>query len=188
MAPPTVFSHQERSKPVHARSCCCCTCLICGIIFILLIVGIGLTLFFLWPRIPDVQYMGFQTVNEPKFDDSSFTGKYNAIVQINNPNFVGWKLKKVDTEVIDRTEGKVIGNGTLTDVEIEKRASTNITIPIDINYKGQKNDPGVARLKAICFPGTPMPASIKAMVSVKGLDWIYTPTINKDITITCPKS
>ncbi|KAI8053024.1 hypothetical protein BDF22DRAFT_743705 [Syncephalis plumigaleata] len=186
MAPPTVFSYQERSKPVHARSCCCCTCLVCCIIFFILLVGVALTLFFLWPRIPDVQYMGLQTLKEPQFDDKSFSGKYNAIVQINNPNSVGWTLESIDIEVIDRAEDKRIGNGTLADVVIEKKSVANITIPIDISYSGEKNDPEVARLKAICIPGTPIPALIKAPIAVKGLNWIHMPPIKKEITITYP--
>ncbi|KAI9592942.1 hypothetical protein BDF19DRAFT_193326 [Syncephalis fuscata] len=162
MAPPTVFSYQERSKPVHKRSCCCCTCLICCIVLLIILVGIALTLFFLWPRIPDVQYLGIRTVNAPSITDSSFSGKYNATIQINNRNYIGWT--------------------------INKRDMYNLTIPIDINYKGDKNDPEVARLVAICAPPrTSLPAKIEAKLWIKGIDWAYKPTISKDITITCPQ-
>ncbi|RKP23091.1 hypothetical protein SYNPS1DRAFT_24934 [Syncephalis pseudoplumigaleata] len=188
MAPPTIFSYQERSKPVHRRSCCCCTCLVCVILFVLILVGIGLTLFFLWPRIPDVQYMGLQTVKAPEINEQSFRASYNAIVQIKNPNVVGWTVNRMETLVYDRTTDALIGNGTATDLVIPKKEATNFTLPIDVRYEGNgKDDPEISRLRAICLPGTPMPATIKAQLWIKGLDWIYKPKFNKDITITCPK-
>ncbi|KAI9599611.1 hypothetical protein BDF19DRAFT_11749 [Syncephalis fuscata] len=188
MAPHTIFSQQERSKPVATRTCCCCSCLVFTIIFVILSIGLAIALFFIWPRMPDVDYLGLRTINAPSATDSTFSGKYDAILRLDNKNYISWTIEKMNVKVYDKGTDKLIGNGTLAGVDIPARQMYNLLVPINLNYQGDKNDAEVARLVAICAsPHIPIPATIEAKLNLRGLAvFSLEPTIKQDITITCP--
>ncbi|RKP04987.1 hypothetical protein THASP1DRAFT_26453 [Thamnocephalis sphaerospora] len=110
MAEPTAFTGEKKKSP--ARSCLCCSCLACCITLLFILVALAVAGFFLWPRVPDVQYMGIKQVKAPSFleNNSGFNGTYNATVQVDNANYISWTISKVSTEVFDKLSDKKIGN------------------------------------------------------------------------------
>jgi hypothetical protein len=180
---------EENPKGIKRRCCCCCTCLGCTIFILIILIILTLTGFFLWPRRPEVEFMGMKRVTEPTINDSGIHGIYNAIVQVDNPNFISWTLDEVVTELFDAETERKMGSGHTTDIELKSRKVENITLPITLQYTANgENDTVVKRFSAICTGDkTPMSAQLKVTISVDGLSWAYKPELTKDITLTCPE-
>ncbi|KAI8053055.1 hypothetical protein BDF22DRAFT_743732 [Syncephalis plumigaleata] len=129
--------------------CCWCSCCCCSIVLLLLVIAIGLTAFFLWPRIPQVTFIGIKLVSLPSGSDFlssgasamfgngplSFESQWEVTVAVDSTNYIGWHFDKVNGEMIDPPSGRVVGTGNLTDFTLPGRANTTVTLPVQLTYK-----------------------------------------------------
>ncbi|RKP34243.1 hypothetical protein BJ085DRAFT_29663 [Dimargaris cristalligena] len=66
-------------RSAFRRYCCCCfrnrrTTIVCLVITFILLAGLGVTLFFVWPRIPDVQVTGVSLTSTAQSGGNSSSG------------------------------------------------------------------------------------------------------------------
>ncbi|RKP24774.1 hypothetical protein SYNPS1DRAFT_29475 [Syncephalis pseudoplumigaleata] len=130
--------------------CCCCSCCCCCLVLLLLAVAIGLTAFFVWPRIPQVTFLDIKPISLPSGIDLttsmlgslvggskplSFTSEWEVSVAVDSPNYIGWHFDKVSGVLIDPPTGRVVGTGNLTDYTLPARANTTVTLPVQLIYK-----------------------------------------------------
>jgi hypothetical protein len=119
--------------------------------------AIGLTTFFLWPRLPQVTYMGIKPISLPSGIDLSssllntvidnralsFESRWEVTVAVDSTNYIGWHFDKVSGKMIDPPTGRVVGTGNLTDYTLPGRANTTVTLPVQLIYKAS-SDPTTA--------------------------------------------
>lgn len=156
------------------RSCCGCFC----IIFLLLIVGLGVAVFFIFPRMPTVK------VGEPYFTSSSdpssafaisgspltasasspFTLTFNlqSDVSVYSPNYIDFALNFVSLSGNLENSSKqnyfsnVPVTGQANNVDIKSFATTNFTLPLQVKYTTttplslSSPDPALASLLSSC--------------------------------------
>jgi hypothetical protein len=81
----------------------CCICLIATIV--VLAVAIALTVYFLWPRPPKIEFKGVLPPEDPSKqlvlnNFADFTANQRLNITVDNPNYIGVVLSKITMEVI----------------------------------------------------------------------------------------
>ncbi|KAI9599605.1 hypothetical protein BDF19DRAFT_429274 [Syncephalis fuscata] len=134
--------------------CCCCSCCCCCIVLILLAIAIGITTFFVWPRVPQVDLLEIKPITLPSGMDLassmlntitgsgplSFTSEWQLKVAVDSPNYIGWHFDKVTGELVDPPTGRVVGTGNLTDFTLPARTNTTVTLPVQLVYKATSSN------------------------------------------------
>jgi hypothetical protein len=182
--------------PVKRKSSCCkkfCCC------FFLFAICVGVTAFFIFPRVPDVQ------VSDPIFDESlqrlrstgdalnaneeePFTLLFDLSIEIKSKseNWIDWYLDaiKVDGVIEDpktrRVNQAASAQALVTDGLISKMATSVIYLPITVSYTSRApiqslaTDPDFLELVAPCGFGEgndPRPVLLKYRVEIE-LGWL----------------
>ncbi|KXS21451.1 hypothetical protein M427DRAFT_130244 [Gonapodya prolifera JEL478] len=190
------------------RYCCCC-CFsrrgrwTCGIVTILLLGGLAVTGFFLWPRIPTVNINSFglsnSTANPIKFSLSTtkpgISISLDLSVSVVSQNYIPWT---VDISVAgyypaspptlpNRT---LIGTGDKSGVTFNPMARTDFTLPVTVGYNATAlNDPLliIALDKCGYWDGVQKTINFQytAWVSPTGLSFIR-PSFDGSTSFNCP--
>ncbi|KAI9297166.1 hypothetical protein K502DRAFT_363526 [Neoconidiobolus thromboides FSU 785] len=154
-------SHHKRPKKKKncCIRCCCCCCrsrtgaLICGIFTILLLIGIGVGAFFLWPRIPTVELISVtQTNTNAPIDQTSF----NNLFQSNNNNLqaqVNINLRVQNLNYIDIVINQITLTGDLQNNIVTIPNSLTGKLPKPVALKAQNISPLILPV-TIILPGT----------------------------------
>ncbi|CAI2170468.1 3992_t:CDS:2 [Funneliformis geosporum] len=191
------LSASDYARPEKKRKSGCCSWSLCCLITILIIIGLGIAAFFVWPRKPNVdvkeaipETQPILSLNPP-FIDMSFT----MVVEIDNrENWVPYKFNKIDVAVYDRAakNDKSIATGSRPDYTLQPKAINTLEFPLTVNYKADDvNDPVIVDFVAACSPDSKPNAPLKLRVDVElfifGIDWIYKPKISVPIPdMKCP--
>ncbi|KAI8870395.1 hypothetical protein GQ42DRAFT_122380, partial [Ramicandelaber brevisporus] len=109
---------KQRSKFVRYCCCCCLTRkrrIICFIITFFLLAGLGVAIYFLFPRMPTVTFKGI-SVNQQRLDKVSMQDAVAAIIKdakvdsgliyvpfkidvdVFNPNYIDWNIRNVTVD------------------------------------------------------------------------------------------
>ncbi|KAJ1927656.1 hypothetical protein IWQ60_002759 [Tieghemiomyces parasiticus] len=132
----------SRPQTLCHRRCCCLPvfwwCII-AVVTVLLLVAAALLIFFLLARTPKVEITGIAPPSngQPRFavEDSTLYFNFDLIINVDNPNYIGAHIDRVDSVGYWPDLPDVpLGNGTLSDFDIEKRADTVLYFPVGIRY------------------------------------------------------
>ncbi|RIA92745.1 hypothetical protein C1645_764172 [Glomus cerebriforme] len=177
--------------------CCCCSWPVCILITVIILVGLGVTAFFVLPRKPTVNVKDAIPASVPVFnnDPPSIYMNFTMVVEIdNNENYVPYKFNKVDVSVFDRTVNNAnsVATGTKLDYTLQPKQVDTLDFPLTVNYTGQSlNDPVLTNFIAACSPNvkkhTPLKLRVDVVLFIWGIDWIYQPKISVPIPdMKCP--
>ncbi|KXN73400.1 hypothetical protein CONCODRAFT_3632 [Conidiobolus coronatus NRRL 28638] len=176
----------------------CCICLIAT--FVVLAVAIALTVYFLWPRPPKIEFKGVLPPEDPSKqlvlnNLADFTANQRLNITVDNPNYIGVVLSKITMEgTLDTVDNYTIATGELENQGISKTAKTNILFPIQIHYNPLA-DKDLKALKYIADKcgmlenkqRTQLKINYKLDISVKVVAInVSIPTIHESTMIDCP--
>ncbi|KAJ1950166.1 hypothetical protein FBU59_000812 [Linderina macrospora] len=217
----------EKTPARRKRRCCgggyfCCFSKKCCCIFIpiliVILIGLGVTLYFVWPRIPTVE---FTNVTVPSQRDGTTSSSGNAVEQlldntnvnrqgvvtvplvihlnVSNPNFIPWTIHNVTVDgfLKNTTAGGSnfpVGSGGLkTPFSMPKKSEGN-DMPIWFNFRLDTNNTDYISAANIvqkaCTAGGPnLNFYYKAKIIIKAISWLgIKPTISDSIKFACPIS
>ncbi|KAJ1956342.1 hypothetical protein EC988_001401 [Linderina pennispora] len=196
-----------------SRKCCC----IFIPILIVILIGLGVTLYFVWPRIPSVE---FTNVTVPPQRDGT-TSSDNAVEQlldnttvnrqgvvtvplvihlnVTNPNFIPWTIHNVTVDgfLKNTTAGGSnfpVGSGGLKAPFTMPKKSEGNDMPIWFNFRLDTNNSDYLSAASIvqraCTAGGPnLNFYYKAKIIIKAISWLgIKPTISDSIKFPCPIS
>lgn len=188
------------ARPEKKRKSGCCSWSICCLFTILILIGLGITAFFVWPRKPNVDVKGAVPVTQPTLSTNPpyIDMSFNIIVEIENyANWVPYKFNKIDVAVFDRAANndKSIATGSKPDYTLQPKSVNTLEFPLTVNYKADDvNDPVIMDFVAACIPDSgPKAPPLKLRVDVElfiwGIDWIYKPKFSVPIPdVKCPET
>jgi hypothetical protein len=181
--PSTLDRSKDTATRKKAKRCCCCfkTCWGCCLMFMLILIAIGVALYFIFPQIPSID------VSEPYIPAGSsgltINGQPVAIVDaatvlnsrnfnlslsmagdvsIFSPSFINFGVRTLELYVQPKLEDgsmlpNFIGFGKRNDLRFPSRTTTNFTIPINLSYNASINafslisDPALQLFSRACL-------------------------------------
>ncbi|KAI8326441.1 hypothetical protein GQ54DRAFT_301104 [Martensiomyces pterosporus] len=218
----------EKSPAMRRRRQCCgngyfccfsrrCCCIFIPIL-VLILIGLGITLYFVWPRIPQVTFTG---VTVPNTGKSSAVAKDNPVAQlvgntsidrkgvvtvplvihlnVTNPNYIPWTIHNVTVDgfIKNTTQGGdnfPVGAGGLKEPFSMPKKSVGNDMPIWFNFRLDTNNTNYLDAAQIvqqaCTAGGPnLRFYYKAKVILKAISWLgIKPTISDSVSFACPIS
>ncbi|KAJ2079026.1 hypothetical protein H4R24_004067 [Coemansia sp. RSA 988] len=195
-----------------SKKCCC----IFIPILILILAGLGVTLYYVWPRIPEVEFDRVSVVSkEGNSREGSVDQLLNGGVTINrngvvtvplvihlnvtNPNFIPWTIHNVTVEgfLANSTNSDndfPVGEGGLIEPFKMPKKSVENDMPMHFNFHLDTNNtsylPAAETVQKSCSPGGPdLRFRYKAKVILRAISWLgIKPTISDTINFACPIS
>lgn len=138
------LSNSRMQTKNKSRPDCCAHFKMCIIITIGIIILLGVTLFIIFPRVPEVNivkieytsiYIPSGTIAQIKDGYLKIEADYNAYIFVNSSNYVSWTIEVILLNIFFPKQGELlIGTGNLTNVLIPSLSSTTLTFPIHIQY------------------------------------------------------
>ncbi|KAG9300384.1 hypothetical protein G9A89_010008 [Geosiphon pyriformis] len=193
----------EKSKRRKRRCCCCCSRRLCVILTFVILIILGVTIFFVWPRKPTAKILDATPNNKItpviKLQPAIIKMGFNLRVQIQNTeNWVPIRFNKIDVKVYDSntlsTFTGPIATGNITDYSLPPRTTTIVVFPLTVDYIGiATGDPTIQDFVKACIPqkggGKANTLNVRADIKLFlwGISWIYKPTISVQISdLVCP--
>ncbi|KAJ1982675.1 hypothetical protein H4R35_000198 [Dimargaris xerosporica] len=194
------------------RYCCCCcrtrrSTIICAIVTVVILIGVAITLFFVWPRIPDVQVTGV-TLSSTGAEGSGQLNRRQGILasaadaslplyfQITayNPNYIPWTVHNITVTgslPLDSSSTFPLGQGALaSSVTFPKFADTRFELPFTLKLNPTETgfDEAAKQFVAKCVgsSSSPLKFTYQAEVDIQGIGWLYKPTIENSASFDCP--
>lgn len=143
-------------------SCCeCCFCLCCCgpvlslISILLLLAGIAMTLFFLWPRVPTASLDQVRQAGPLTMTNSTLHGAWNVSFSLHNTNYVHWDIHALHITAIDDATGAIVGKGSVERVTLRQRSIlSGLSVPLMIDYTSgnAQEDETLAHFSSACPP------------------------------------
>ncbi|KAG1149226.1 hypothetical protein G6F37_004353 [Rhizopus arrhizus] len=117
------------------------------------IVFVVLAWYFVWPRVPTLQYVGAYLDDNPTMTNVSMEAvwKVNFTV-LNQDNWIPTNIQNLAVSVFDANTGVTFGRGNSNQLTLRPRSIDQaVTIPIHINYTASNpNDPTFQDLSSSC--------------------------------------
>jgi len=196
--PPSIPPLEKRRR----CGCPCCGCVspqVCAIISFIVLVLLGVAIFFCYPRVPDVTFVGTSPVGTPQIGTNpvSFQFAFDLILLVDNSqNYIPFKFNHIDLQVFDQNNPSLrfpIANGT-NSFTLQPRIASNVTFPITSNYvPSNASDPTLNNFVEACAP---VAADVKRptlnlraeiQLFIWGIDWAYRPSITRAFPgLVCP--
>jgi len=158
-------------------------------ITVFLIISILLSLA-LWVRPPNVTI-----ANPVQNDTQSFTFQNGELafnlgvnITVDNPNYFGVDLNKVELELIYPINNYPVGGGVQQNIDIRSNTQTNFTFPFSLNYNTSDTS-GTAVLQDIvtkCSAKQDLTVKYNLKLSLRVIIVSISPTISNSFTIACP--
>ncbi|KAJ2049260.1 hypothetical protein IW146_000238 [Coemansia sp. RSA 922] len=216
-SPASYKARRRRKCCGNGRYCFCfskCCCMVFIPVLILILAGLGVTLYFVWPRIPKVEFnqvgvaqpnhaTGKEATVSDIVDGASINRKGVVTVplvihlNVTNPNFIPWTIHNVTISGYLRNPSAggnnfPVGEGGLrTPFWMPKKSEGN-DMPIYFNFRLDTNDSnyGLAAqiVQQACTPGGPqLRFYYRAQVILRAISWLgIKPTISDTINFACP--
>ncbi|CAG8538690.1 12840_t:CDS:2 [Ambispora gerdemannii] len=187
---------ESLTKPKQRKRCCCCSRRICVFIVFFILVALGITLFFVWPRIPELQILGAKADGTPNIsvDPPYIKMNFSITIEIKNPeNWVPIKFNKIEAQVYDlntiASYDRPIATGMITKYSLPPRQTSTLDFPIEVDYVGKDvNDATIQDFLSACLPSLTggKATTLNIRVDVKlhpwAISWIIKPEITKQIS------
>ncbi|KIY72047.1 hypothetical protein CYLTODRAFT_418230 [Cylindrobasidium torrendii FP15055 ss-10] len=167
----------------------CCTFLIVVFIFVSIILSLAL-----WIRPPAVS-IGDVTQPESgsqfQLTNDGVKINFQLNVTVNNPNYFGVSLKKVETTLFYPINNTDIGGGVTKDVTFDSHSNKTITFPFSIDYSSSI-DPNNAILLdllskcGITGTASDITVSYDIQLSIRVLMVTVSPTVSNKFSFACP--
>jgi hypothetical protein len=187
-------SKREKRPKSSGRCCFCCpsltTCLCCGpviccLVFLVILLGLGLTGFFLWPRVPTVTFLGIRQTQPVGLRGNTISGVWNVSVAVDSQNYIDWHFNSINAKLYDSVADKQIGNGSLSDYDLPKRTNTTVSLPVTLDYTTSGAGDAVAQHVSKCATGGSIDIRYNIEFDLKGLGWIYKPKVDQTTSVAC---
>ncbi|RKP14960.1 hypothetical protein BJ684DRAFT_14755 [Piptocephalis cylindrospora] len=144
--------------PSCCSCCACCSCFCCCgpvlsfTFLILLLAGIAVGLFLVWPRVPTVSFDSAHPLNRPVLTRNNVHGVWNATFTFHSDNYVDWNVHSIDVTALDDATGETVGNGTIEDYTLHRRSSSSdLALTLMMDYTGSSSsDETLRHLTAAC--------------------------------------
>ncbi|KAI9296790.1 hypothetical protein K502DRAFT_313930 [Neoconidiobolus thromboides FSU 785] len=190
-------------KKKKTTACCCCLPLWATFLIILIIIsGTAVTLFFLWPRIPSIQYLSSsfgKDGNDNQFLESNkvLSSHFKANMQLKNPNYLPLNLRNVTIEIsipVDGGNSVKIGQGYLLESIIFPSKSTtefviDSDITLDLKSDSSDNIKAIDTIVKSCKSETNKKLNLNyfAKTDVPLVSWTgYQPSFSGVFEMDCP--
>ncbi|KAJ1984106.1 hypothetical protein H4R34_000859 [Dimargaris verticillata] len=194
------------------RYCCCCcrtrrSTIICAIVTVIILIGVAITLFFVWPRIPDVQVTGVTLSSTGTEGNGQLNRRQGILASVAdaslplyfqitayNPNYIPWTVHNITVTgslPLDSSSTFSLGQGALTSsVTFPKFANTSFELPFNLKLDPSESefDEAAKQFVAKCIgsSSSPLKFNYQAEVDIQGIGWIYKPKIENSASFDCP--
>ncbi|KAJ2137958.1 hypothetical protein IWW43_005398 [Coemansia sp. RSA 1935] len=203
---------QKRRCCGNGRYCWCFSkrcCLIFIPILLVILAGVGVTLYYVFPRIPVVTFERISVAQEQGSSVEQLLGSASInrqgvvtvplVIHLNvtNPNFIPWTIHNVTVDgfLANSTQDDFpVGEGGLLEpFKMPKKTNTN-DMPIYFNFRlSTDNDNYLSAAQTVqksCSAGGPnLQFKYKAKIILKAISWLgIKPVISDTISFACPVS
>ncbi|KAJ1564303.1 hypothetical protein HK096_008673 [Nowakowskiella sp. JEL0078] len=216
----SVADEYDRGSRRNRKFCCCFSsrrsCVICIVLtVVILLAGLGLAVFFLFPRIPTYKVSDpylLNGVNSVIVSGSplgtSATSPFSLTIMLamnislTSQNYIDYVVKALTVNGTllhpnGTANAKMTGYGLIADTNFKKMDTTNAIAPFNITYKstspvisGTTIDPDLNELLTSCaFTGgqpSSLTISYTAVLDAPLISWITKPSYSDKTTFTCP--
>lgn len=165
-----VSKHLEDQTEAEARTCCCCKCstkcmIITFVVIALILCGLGIAAFFLYPRIPEVTFVSFDVAK-------------GATLKIKSENYIDVTVNSVKGNITHANEQ--VGTFNKGSFVVAARDTTLVTIPVSITITGQA--------VKTCSQSSSIKGHVDLLIDLKLISWTGKKIKHAlDINIPCPK-
>jgi hypothetical protein len=147
------FTDVEFQEKKRVPGCCCCYTLtgrlLCFGICTILLIGLGLAAYFLYPRIPSSSDVTVSSTSitpanrtNPFIIDATnkarprFASTLNVPIKVKSNNYIPWPMQQLNITLFLKTSfGKTaVGQGNLYNFVIAPKSQTTLTVPLVFNY------------------------------------------------------
>ncbi|KAF9646387.1 hypothetical protein BDM02DRAFT_3030252 [Thelephora ganbajun] len=172
----------------RARTCgrfFCCTVMITVFLIISILLSLAL-----WVKPPNVIVANpVQNDTQPfTFQNGELAFNLGANITVDNPNYFGVGLNKVELDLIYPINNYPVGGGVRQNINIKSNTQTNFTFPFSLNYNVSDTS-GTAVLQDIvnkCRASQDLKVNYKLKLSLWIIIVSISPTITNSFTIGCP--
>jgi len=189
----------EKGRTVRPgqQRCCCCSMKMFVVVSFSVALVLTLIGFFLWPRLPGIQLDGiFDDPNGDHIFNLSTQGKYvwqmgaTANISVNNPNYIPWRINRMDAVMKDLLTGQQVGSGKLVSYTLPGQSYVAVSVPIHAQYlTSNLTDPTLRHLVASCSGEHPaLPVRWIMNFDIAGMNIFSTPSVELQGTWMCPPS
>ncbi|KAJ1964922.1 hypothetical protein GGI12_001119 [Dipsacomyces acuminosporus] len=215
----------EKSPALRQRRRCCgggyfccfsrrCCCIFIPILVVILI-GLGVTLFFVFPRIPEVKFAGVTVPNTRNgqstrqnpigqlLDNANINRKGVVTVplvihlNVTNPNYIPWTIHNVTVDGFIKNatpsgDNFPVGEGGLKEPFYMPKKSVGNDMKVWFNFRLDTNNTNYLDaanvVQQACTPGGPdLKFHYKAKVILKAISWLgIKPSIQDSVHFPCP--
>ncbi|CAG8474351.1 14118_t:CDS:2 [Cetraspora pellucida] len=199
----TTGEHLVVQQKRRGRCCCCCSKKLCVIITFIILVILGVGVFFVWPRLPSFAFSGDKTFPSPdttpifRMDSSPIVSMDFIVTAMvdNRDNWLPFYFKSINVQYFDPTNSRAIGSGVIKNYQISSRSLSSVDIPISVLYQPTQLDLILNNYITACTiptnntrgQQTLLGARFELQMFIFGLDWIYKPSTSITISdLKCP--
>jgi len=188
---------RERCRFFCIPCCMCCTWLRAVIIIFIVLITVGLVLFFVWPRIPSVSIQGYTVTGTPQLSTGAVWQAYvpfNVTVQATSTNYINYHLNRVVVNLTSQASGLLLGGGTTYNLDILAQTTSFLNLTLALNYTASTlTDPTLISVFNACFPsqvgGTKSEIGLKVSTAlyISLIQWLgIVPTFSFNYNVQCP--
>ncbi|CAK5277661.1 unnamed protein product [Mycena citricolor] len=168
----------------------CCTLM--SLVFLIVIALLALVL---WLRPPSLTFGSVAPVTSGSTIALTSNGvniNMGVNISVTNPNYLGVSFKKISAQIFYPINNTAIGNGTLNNINIQSKSTTNFTFPFEIQYSTaiDPNSKILLDLATKCgvLPGATSQLTVdyKITLALRILFVTVSPTISNSFTFACP--
>ena len=193
------------------RSCCRCF----FITFFFLLIALGLAVFFLFPRIPEITStppfvpsnlspveISGQPIGATAENPFKLTMNVAVNLTVISKNYIDWDISLIDVDasILD-DQGKPIpslaGKGKITNSVFRKMANTTVTLPMALSYtlagplSNVANDPALSTIITTCGMDGSGKKQFRIRYTVTAtatlVSWTgYKPSVTREDSLLCP--
>ncbi|KAF9919669.1 hypothetical protein FBU30_010678 [Linnemannia zychae] len=189
---------QERGENRYRdkKRCFCCSRRVCVYMTFLMIVVLGVTLYFLVPRAPAFSFLSVSSMGPPTITTNEFHESFGLQLRVDSSeNYLPLKINSIEMTVWMKIDQTKIGHneGLPSSYVIKPKVIQVINIPMVFDYTSYMIDTNAdgtfQRLIEACRTVNPKDLSltIGGKINVWGLSWIWKPQFGLNVgNIDCP--
>jgi len=180
-----------------SRPRCLCRFFFCTVLISFLLIAVILLNLALWIQPPDIIIGGDNSTSAViaqgvSLLSNGFQVNLGLPIEVVNPNYFGVRLVSANAQIFYPIKDTRVGNGSIYNVDLVSRSTTNFTFPFAIDYT-TTIDPSSAIIidiasKCLGSPQRDLTVNYKIDVAVRVFFITISPSISNPISFTCPLS